>query len=204
MGMLVWHLQVSWCGEELKSRFKVDQLIATVTRFQNSVSSTSAGLLKEKPKEKVAVEINVGCVSAGWRQPRPCVADGCSSIGKLRCSVCKAFYCSKVCQIDDWFSHSKSCRKPPPLENFDDNSNETGEEYTAPFPKSLHKGNVVEANSKMEKQVCSDFTNDEPPTCENEVPKSVSLRLSESKKVNDKVISGLSSNRNADAVICEL
>ncbi|XP_066982597.1 tudor domain-containing protein 1-like [Macrobrachium rosenbergii] len=176
-----------------------DEKVHKDSRFQSSVSPTSAGRLKEKPKEKVAVEINVGCVSVGWRKPRPCVAEGCSSVGKLRCSVCKAFYCSKVCQIDDWFSHSKSCRKPPPLENFDGISSETSEDCTA-LPKPLQKDSVVEANSKMEKRVCSGINNNEPPTWENEVPKTGSLRLSESKEVNDKAISGLSSNRNAEAV----
>ncbi|XP_068233277.1 tudor domain-containing protein 1-like [Palaemon carinicauda] len=168
------------------------------SRFQHPVSSTTVEPLKEKPREKVAVEVNVGCVSVGWRQPRPCVAEGCSSIGKLRCSVCKAFYCSKVCQIDDWFGHSKSCRKPPPLEDFEGVSDETNEMHKALPRSTLSKDPVMGANSKTERASGGKSANYESHTLGNKVPEPVSPRLSENKEKYDVAKSELSISRNPE------
>lgn len=51
-------------------------------------------------------------------RPKPCsfceVAEG-----RLRCSRCKAWYCSQKCQIEDWQEHKPFCIEPPMLEHPD-------------------------------------------------------------------------------------
>jgi len=47
----------------------------------------------------------------------PC--DNCEQDGKLRCSRCKTWYCSVICQENHWTRHRQSCHAPPPLENPD-------------------------------------------------------------------------------------
>ncbi|XP_071531982.1 uncharacterized protein [Panulirus ornatus] len=69
------------------------------------------------PKSQAVVEMGNGTVAVGWRQPRPCVC--CGAQGQLRCSVCKAWYCGKLCQVDDWYYHREKCTPPPSLEDAD-------------------------------------------------------------------------------------
>ncbi len=40
-------------------------------------------------------------------------------MGVLRCSRCKAWYCSQRCQVEDWQYHKNDCEEPPPLEHPD-------------------------------------------------------------------------------------
>jgi len=61
----------------------------------------------------------------------------CSFCGKdsptKRCSRCKEWYCSQICQINHWPSHKYFCVEPPPLENAD------GTLYIPPSLKPLRK-----------------------------------------------------------------
>ena len=43
----------------------------------------------------------------------------CGRNGNVRCSVCKEWYCSQKCQINDWPRHKLACRPPPDLEYAD-------------------------------------------------------------------------------------
>ena len=43
----------------------------------------------------------------------------CGKMGNVRCSVCKEWYCSQKCQINDWPRHKLACRPPPDLEYAD-------------------------------------------------------------------------------------
>ena len=47
---------------------------------------------------------------------KPCSVAGCSETGRVRCSICKVWYCSLQCQQQDWPAHRRFCVKPPPLE----------------------------------------------------------------------------------------
>ena len=60
----------------------------------------------------------------------------CSFCGKdatKRCSRCKEWYCSQICQINDWPRHKYVCVEPPPLENAD------GTLYMQPSLKTLRR-----------------------------------------------------------------
>ena len=45
---------------------------------------------------------------------QPC--NFCAKDGRLRCSICKTWYCTVQCQAYDWPLHKKSCSPPPALE----------------------------------------------------------------------------------------
>ena len=47
---------------------------------------------------------------------KPCSVSGCTETGRLRCSICKVWYCGLQCQQEDWPGHQRFCIKPPPLE----------------------------------------------------------------------------------------
>ena len=47
---------------------------------------------------------------------KPCGVSGCIETGRLRCSICKVWYCCQQCQQEDWPGHRRFCEKPPPLE----------------------------------------------------------------------------------------
>jgi hypothetical protein len=49
----------------------------------------------------------------------PQVCDFCKKEGRVRCSICKQWYCSQQCQINDWPNHRQQCLPPPPLEKID-------------------------------------------------------------------------------------
>ena len=42
-----------------------------------------------------------------------CAKRGCSNEGSKQCSICKivAYHCSKECQVSEWKSHKKVCKK---------------------------------------------------------------------------------------------
>ncbi|KAK3886928.1 hypothetical protein Pcinc_008937 [Petrolisthes cinctipes] len=63
------------------------------------------------------VEVGCGSVMVQYRKPLPCVH--CLLPGEVRCSVCKAWYCGKLCQVDDWYYHKGNCSPPPDVENPD-------------------------------------------------------------------------------------
>ncbi|KAK7066619.1 hypothetical protein SK128_014278 [Halocaridina rubra] len=74
------------------------------------------GITSTDPAPKnLAIEFSVGNILAKHRQQKPCIVSGCKNMGVLICSVCGAFYCSKLCQVNDWYEHSAKCRPPPPL-----------------------------------------------------------------------------------------
>jgi len=45
--------------------------------------------------------------------PGPC--SSCAGPGRLRCSVCLAWYCTAYCQASHWPLHRRECTSPPPL-----------------------------------------------------------------------------------------
>ena len=47
---------------------------------------------------------------------RPCSVAGCTERGRVRCSICKVWYCGPQCQEKDWPAHLGFCERPPPLE----------------------------------------------------------------------------------------
>ena len=53
-------------------------------------------------------------------EAKPCIGP-CqkTTLGKYRCSNCKAWYCSHRCQAVDWPKHKPICDPPPPLEHPD-------------------------------------------------------------------------------------
>lgn len=51
--------------------------------------------------------------------PLKCYYSACPKMGVLRCSRCKAWYCSQRCQVEDWQYHKNDCEEPPPLEHPD-------------------------------------------------------------------------------------
>ncbi|KAG7173265.1 Tudor domain-containing protein 1-like [Homarus americanus] len=79
---------------------------STNTRFERIRKFSSMA-------KRCVVEMGCGTVAVGWRPPRPCVS--CGALGKLICSVCKAWYCGKMCQVNDWYYHRENCIPPPPL-----------------------------------------------------------------------------------------
>nr|XP_053644657.1 uncharacterized protein LOC128697165 isoform X2 [Cherax quadricarinatus] len=86
----------------------------SVVPHQPSYSVTSApSVVPHQPrKDKCVVEMSQGSVCVEWKQPQPCRL--CGKPGKLVCSVCKAWYCCKVCQVQHWHCHSNTCSPLPP------------------------------------------------------------------------------------------
>ncbi|XP_045587174.2 tudor domain-containing protein 1 isoform X2 [Procambarus clarkii] len=99
-------------GQPGKVNFNTKQGI-TASAVTNDDSAPSVTQCQPRGN-KDFVEIGNGTVVEGWKPPRPCIS--CKNDGKLRCSVCKAWYCSKECQVDDWYYHRHDCIPPPPLE----------------------------------------------------------------------------------------
>ncbi|ROT64070.1 putative tudor domain-containing protein 1 isoform X3 [Penaeus vannamei] len=111
-------------------------------RYESPASRSSE---VSKPVDDAVVEIGCGSVAVGYRRPRPCVA--CGVLGQLRCSVCKAWYCGKLCQVDDWFYHREKCSPPPPLEDADSYSNylllDSQKKHISEVSQSMQsKGNI--------------------------------------------------------------
>ncbi len=52
-------------------------------------------------------------------RPGKCYLRQCPRWGRVRCSRCKAWYCSQACQKEDWQFHRVHCEEPPPLEHPD-------------------------------------------------------------------------------------
>ncbi|XP_045118723.1 uncharacterized protein LOC123508843 isoform X2 [Portunus trituberculatus] len=66
------------------------------------------------PPGDETVLIGMGNVMMESSRQQACVF--CGAQGEMRCSVCKAWYCSMVCQVDDWYLHKNTCRSPPVLD----------------------------------------------------------------------------------------
>ena len=62
----------------------------------------------------------------------------CPKTGRLRCSVCKSWYCTQFCQINHWPTHKRECVPVPHLEWPD------GSKYNG----SLENGNTVEIENQ--------------------------------------------------------
>ncbi|KAK8399905.1 hypothetical protein O3P69_002949 [Scylla paramamosain] len=84
---------------------------------QNTASwSRTEGQVKSSwPPGNETVVIRRGNIMMEGRRPQLCVF--CEGQGQLRCSVCKAWYCSMVCQVDDWYLHKNTCCPPPVLDD---------------------------------------------------------------------------------------
>lgn len=109
-----------------------------VQRYDSPVSQS---LEVSKPVDDAVMEIGCGSVAVGYRRPRPCVA--CGVLGQLRCSVCKAWYCGKLCQVDDWFYHREKCSPPPPLE-------EDADSYSSSLLLDAQKTNTSEVSQSIQ------------------------------------------------------
>merc|ERR1719369_2733982 len=48
-------------------------------------------------------------------RPAPAPCSGCGTVGRLRCGVCHAWYCTAFCQASDWPRHRGNCVHPPAL-----------------------------------------------------------------------------------------
>merc|ERR1719153_2078911 len=48
-------------------------------------------------------------------RPAPAPCSGCGTVGRLRCEVCHAWYCTAFCQASDWQRHRGNCVHPPAL-----------------------------------------------------------------------------------------
>merc|ERR1719153_1444202 len=48
-------------------------------------------------------------------RPAPAPCSGCGTVGRLRCEVCHAWYCTAFCQASDWPRHRGNCVHPPAL-----------------------------------------------------------------------------------------
>ncbi|XP_050691849.1 uncharacterized protein LOC126983254 isoform X2 [Eriocheir sinensis] len=81
------------------------------------------GLLSEEkvkvsvpvPSRNESYEVGKGTAVVAASRKQLCVF--CGVLGHMRCSVCKAWYCSMVCQVDDWYHHKETCRSPPVLDD---------------------------------------------------------------------------------------
>ncbi|KAK8404251.1 hypothetical protein O3P69_000367 [Scylla paramamosain] len=83
--------------------------------LQESQNGTEGQAKTPLPPGNEVVVIGKGNVMMEGSQPQACVF--CGGLGQLRCSVCKAWYCSMVCQVDDWYLHKNTCRSPPVLDD---------------------------------------------------------------------------------------
>ncbi|XP_063840974.1 uncharacterized protein LOC135089340 isoform X5 [Scylla paramamosain] len=83
--------------------------------LQESQNGTKGQAKTPLPPGNEVVVIGKGNVMMEGSQPQACVF--CGGLGQLRCSVCKAWYCSMVCQVDDWYLHKNTCRSPPVLDD---------------------------------------------------------------------------------------
>jgi len=45
-----------------------------------------------------------------------CTSSSCAKRGNFRCSICKSWYCSKLCQANHWKYHQHVCKPLPHLE----------------------------------------------------------------------------------------
>jgi len=50
------------------------------------------------------------------RHLETCTSTSCAEKGNFRCSICKSWYCSKLCQANHWKYHQHVCKPLPPLE----------------------------------------------------------------------------------------
>eukprot|EP00092_Neocalanus_flemingeri_P017770 GFUD01019227.1.p1 GENE.GFUD01019227.1~~GFUD01019227.1.p1 ORF type:complete len:1003 (+),score=360.29 GFUD01019227.1:61-3069(+) len=93
------------------------------------MSSVSVKLLH--PKSGVPLTMTVPLAVAG-----PC--GYCGVVGRLRCSVCRAWYCTGHCQASHWPVHRRDCVRPPPL-LWPDGSRYEGEEVVVPMVEEVEQ-----------------------------------------------------------------
>ncbi|XP_042855625.1 uncharacterized protein LOC122242397 [Penaeus japonicus] len=94
---------------------------------RNESSVLRASEVSKSPDDAV-VEIGCGSVAVGYRRPH---LHSLWCVGQLRCSICKAWYCGKLCQVDDSSTTREKCSPPQmvafchfgPLEDADSYSN---------------------------------------------------------------------------------
>jgi len=77
----------------------------------------------------------------------------CNNIGRVRCSVCKIWYCSQLCQVDHWPTHRRECVPVPDLE-WPDGSKYNGSVESLKIgnsvrPSHVHSSLTRERNSEV-------------------------------------------------------
>ncbi|XP_077556063.1 uncharacterized protein LOC144170259 [Haemaphysalis longicornis] len=77
----------------------------------------------------------------------------CSSFSEYVCNVCKAYYCSEACQLEDWPKHKLVCRpaKTGLLETPRVKPVENDKAAVAPPGPGAHKGNAVSPQKPKDK-----------------------------------------------------
>ncbi|XP_069961395.1 protein tudor-like [Cherax quadricarinatus] len=119
--------QVTWAIVNVESRSDAEAMIAALDHTPPLYLKVELAMTDEEKQKRhrdktIRPKLEQECVGKTcsvcaaklWEQPYPCVS--CGTLGKFRCSVCKALYCSEKCQMNDWYYHKNTCSPPPLLE----------------------------------------------------------------------------------------
>ncbi|KAF9182760.1 hypothetical protein BGZ51_008587 [Haplosporangium sp. Z 767] len=91
--------------------FKTGNTIFVRYAIQHAFMDGSIGIRVEDPDIVYAVPYSLSAIIDAHRTVTSNVCNKCQKKATLRCAKCKqAFYCTRVCQVNNWADHKASCR----------------------------------------------------------------------------------------------